>query len=260
MDHLALTAALAPIKLADLRVFDTVGSTNDEALAWLDAGASDCSLVISDEQTKGRGRFDRRWVTRPGSALAFSLILKPNQFETTKLALFAPLCGLAVHDALKDLYSLDTEIKWPNDILIQRQKCCGILVEAAWTSNQPRGIVLGIGINITPESVPPIDLLRFPATCLETSLARPVDRIQVLAAIISHILTWRPQLATKEFFAWWQDHLAFRGEQVVITQAQKPSIIGIEKGIDTAGNLVLTLENNIEMAFEVGDVHLSPMA
>lgn len=259
MDLPNIAAALAPLDLAEIKVFDSIGSTNDEALAWVDAGAKDWSLVTADEQTKGRGRFQRRWVTIPGSALAFSLILKPEPSESSRLALFAPLCGLAVHDALLEHFSLDSEIKWPNDILIQRKKCCGILVETAWTGGQPQGIVLGIGVNITPDSIPPGESQRFPAVCLETCLGRTVDRFQVLAAILSGIQKWRPRLGTLEFFDHWQKHLAFRGEHVVITQAQKSSIIGIEKGIDTEGNLVLVLKNKTEMAFEVGDVHLSPL-
>lgn len=259
MDLPNIAAALAPLGLAEIKVFDSIGSTNDEALTWVDAGAKDWSLVIADEQTKGRGRFQRRWVTNPGSALAFSLILNPIPSETTRLALFAPLCGLAVHDALLEHFSLESEIKWPNDILIQRKKCCGILVETAWLGEKPQGIVLGIGVNITPQSIPPGESQRFPAVCLETCLGRPVDRFEVLAAILSGIQNWRPRLGTPEFFDHWQRHLAFRGEHVVITQPQKSSIIGIEKGIDTEGNLVLVLKNKTEMAFEVGDVHLSPL-
>ena len=251
-----LTAAGIPT----YRYHEVIGSTNDEALAWCDHDAVDYALVIADEQTKGKGRFDRRWVTRPDSSLAFSLILKPTQKEIEKLALFAPLCGLAVHDALKEGLGLDPQIKWPNDVLLERKKCCGILVEAAWTGNHLSGVVLGIGINISAGSFPPSTDQLFSPTCLEEVTRNPVDRFLILQRVLTQIQKWRPLLGTETFFSHWQEHLAFRGEQVMIVQNEKPSIIGIEKGINPDGSLVLILENNTEAAFEVGDVHLRPCA
>ena len=259
MDRSHLSEALRNTPVAATRAFETIGSTNDEALSWADEGAADYSLVISDEQTKGRGRFNRRWVTRPGSSLAFSLILKPYPTEIENLGLFAPLCGLAVHDALKSLFNIDPQIKWPNDILIERQKCCGILVEAAWTNDRPNAVVLGIGINITRDSVPPADGQLFSAACLEDYVQSPVDRFSVLQQVLLDIQKWRTLLAAPHFFEHWTKHLAFLGEQVMIVQSEKQSIIGVEKGINQRGNLVLILDNNEEMAFEVGDVHLRPL-
>ncbi|MCX6056350.1 MAG: biotin--[acetyl-CoA-carboxylase] ligase [Chloroflexi bacterium] len=244
--------------IQELRTFDSIGSTNDEALDWIDQGAPDFALVIADHQTKGRGRFDRRWITEPGSSLAFSLILIPTIQEKTNLPLFAPLCGLAIHDAFLSLLHLDSEIKWPNDILIDGKKCSGILVEAAWMDNEINGIVLGIGINISAESVPPLDLQLFPPTCLENRFKNPIDRYQVLQEVLKFIQIWRPLIGSKRFFSEWQRHLAFKNQNVMIMHSKKQSIIGIEKGIDEQGRLVLILEENQERAFEVGDVHLRP--
>lgn len=259
MDHMQLAEALSRTPVAAFRAFETIGSTNDEALSWADAGAEDFSLVISDEQTKGRGRFNRHWVSRPGSSLAFSLLLKPSPGEIEDLSLFAPLCGLAVHDALKSLFDINPQIKWPNDILVERKKCCGILVEAAWIDGSPNAVILGIGINITRDSVPPAGGQLFSAACIEEFVPSPVDRFRVLQQVLLNIQKWRPLLGAPPFFAHWTEHLAFLGEQVMIVQSEKQSIIGIEKGIDPHGNLVLLLENNEEKAFEVGDVHLRPL-
>ncbi len=259
MDRKQLAEALSKTPVAAFRAFETIGSTNDEALTWADAGAEDFSLVISDEQTKGRGRFNRHWVSRPGSSLAFTLLLKPRPGEIEALSLFAPLCGLAVRDALKSLFNIDPQIKWPNDILIERKKCCGILVEAAWTDGRPNAVVLGIGINITRDSVPPADGQLFSAACIEAFVPSPVDRFSVLEQVLVNIQKWRPLLGTLPFFTHWTEHLAFLGEQVMIVQSEKQSIIGIEKGIDPHGNLVLLLDKNEERAFEVGDVHLRPL-
>lgn len=256
MDITTLKNKLKDVPLTGLRAFDTIGSTNDEALEWVEQDAPDFSLVIADEQTKGRGRFDRKWVTKPGSSLAFSLILKPSEAEKEKIPLFAPLCGIAVWQALLDQFNLSAEIKWPNDILINRQKCAGILVEAAWKEDQMKGVVLGIGINISPSSIPPVEHQMFPPICIETALGEPVDRFDLLAAVLNAIHDWRPMLGSQAFFDYWQEHLAFKGEWVRIEQSPKPSIIGIVNGIDPDGCLILRLPDGKDKAISIGDVHL----
>ena len=258
MDQSRLKETLNLAGIKDYQYFESIGSTNDEALAWIDTNSTEFSLVIADEQTRGKGRFNRRWLTKPGSSLAFSLILKPEPSELSRIALFAPLCGLAIHDAFKSLYSLESEIKWPNDILLEGKKCCGILVETPWVADQANGIVLGIGINLAAGSLPPPNSQLFSATCIEDVLEKKVDQFSVLLSVLQQIQKWRPFLGTPQFFNDWESHLAFKGEQVMIVQSEKQSIIGIEKGIDQNGNLVLILENNQEMIFEVGDLHLRP--
>jgi BirA family transcriptional regulator, biotin operon repressor / biotin---[acetyl-CoA-carboxylase] ligase len=259
MDETRLSEALSKTGIGEYRYFKSIGSTNDEALSWVDAGAGDFCLVLADTQTRGRGRSNRRWVTVPEASLAFSLIIKPTVTEARYIPLFAPLCGLAVRTALLNLFSLQSAIKWPNDVLLDKKKCCGILVESVWNGDQLGGIVAGIGINITSSSIPPADDQRYPATSLESELNQKIDRLQVLTEVINNMREWRTKLGTPQFFDTWQSNLAFKGEQVMIVQSEKQSIIGIEKGIDQKGNLILTLENNEEMTFEVGDVHLRPL-
>ena len=251
--------ALLHSPVSEIRAFDTIGSTNDEALQWIDADAPDFALVIADQQTQGRGRFKRQWITRPEASLAFTVIFRPNAGEAASpSSLFAPLCALAVWQALHDSLGLQAWIKWPNDILLERKKCCGILVEAVWTGEQLKGIALGIGINISADSLPPDADTRFPATWIKKYTARPVERFALLAEILNALQFWRSQLGNSEFLNTWQAHLAFRGETVRIVQNEKSSIIGIEEGIDAQGNLVLLTENNQRVTIEVGDVHLRP--
>src|SRR5664279_6508775 len=114
-----LQSILTGLPLGGLRYFDSIGSTNDDALAWARAGAPDFSLVVADAQTAGRGRLLRRWITNPGSALAFSLVLRPSTQESECLPRFSPLGAVAVRQALADLFGLPAEIKWPNDVLLE---------------------------------------------------------------------------------------------------------------------------------------------
>src|SRR5512141_2769024 len=110
-----LSAALAGLPLGGLRFFTTIGSTNDEALAWAAEGAPDQSLVVADEQTAGRGRAGRRWHTPPGAALAISLILRPTPVERTLPARTTGLAALAITQCCTAM-NLQASIKWPNDV------------------------------------------------------------------------------------------------------------------------------------------------
>src|SRR5512138_3606420 len=101
MNQNELKKALSKLPLGDIRYFDSIGSTNNEALAWATSGAEDLSLVIADEQTAGRGRLDRKWFTPKGTALAFSLILRPTAVEKPYLTRMVGLAALAVADALQ---------------------------------------------------------------------------------------------------------------------------------------------------------------
>src|SRR5512144_3335220 len=101
MNQNELKKALSKLPLGDVRYFDTIGSTNNEALAWATSGAKDLSLVIADEQTAGRGRLDRKWFTPKGTALAFSLILHPSAQEKPHLTRIVGLAALAVADSLR---------------------------------------------------------------------------------------------------------------------------------------------------------------
>jgi BirA family biotin operon repressor/biotin-[acetyl-CoA-carboxylase] ligase len=255
MDESSLRATLAGLSIPALRFFDTVGSTNDEALAWAEAGAPDWALVAADRQTGGRGRLGRRWVTNLGAALAFSLIIRLSREELAYAALFSPFAALGVADALEQL-GLSAEVKWPNDVLLGRKKVCGILAEAAWQGADLRGFVIGIGVNVAPDSIPPSGELMFPATCVEHELGRPLDRLILLASILANLHHARAQIGQPAFFQAWRERLAFRDELVEIIPPGQPAVQGTLKGVDAEGNLLLTLPSGTEMRFAAGDVRL----
>src|ERR1044071_8233560 len=117
MNQHDLKKALSKLPLGDMRYFESIGSTNDEALAWAATDSPDLSLIIADEQTAGRGRLDRKWFTPSGTALAFSLILRPTPEEKPFLTRIVGLAALAVAEAVQKR-ELRAQIKWPNDVLI----------------------------------------------------------------------------------------------------------------------------------------------
>jgi len=250
------TEALSRLPVPAYHYHDSVPSTNDLARDWAESGAPDGAIVITDEQTAGRGRMSRRWLTPPGCALALSLVLHPTAQEMTKPALFSPLGGLALAIALEERYTLTPEIKWPNDVLLNGRKTSGILAESLWQDGAVQAVILGIGVNVAPPSVPPADQVQFPATCVETAAGRPVDRINLLDALLHALFYWRARLTTPAFLHAWEKRLAFMGEPVQLTRIGQPPITGRLTGITPLGELRLTMPNGEKKNFPAGDLHL----
>jgi BirA family biotin operon repressor/biotin-[acetyl-CoA-carboxylase] ligase len=110
MNVFTITTKLSGLPVPQVRYFDTIGSTNDEAISWAASGAAEGCLVVADQQTSGRGRLGRRWVTTPGAALAFSLILHPHPAEQAQSRFFTALGALAVCQGLETSVGLSAQI------------------------------------------------------------------------------------------------------------------------------------------------------
>jgi len=256
----SLKHILSPLPLASIHFFEEISSTNVYALNLL-AEQTICengTLVIANAQTAGRGRFERKWVTQPGSSLAFTLILSPSAQEAQKNVLFSPLGALSVCMALEKM-GLSPEIKWPNDVLLDGKKMCGILAESYWFGQWLKGIVLGIGVNVGLSSIPPTEALLFPATCIEAYSQHPVDRIEFLHEVLRYIFLLREEILEDSFIQAWDKRLAFRGEEVAILQKNSEDIKGVLLGISANGQLRLGITPTKEIEILVGDVKLRPM-
>ena len=254
-----LKKSLSRLPLGDIRYFDSIGSTNDEALAWAASDAPDLSVVIADEQTAGRGRLDRKWFTPKGTALALSVVLRPAPEEGPHLTRIVGLAALAVTTALQKR-GLDARIKWPNDILIHGRKVCGILVESVWSGEDVDGVVIGVGVNALQGSVPPGETLKFPATSLEEEVGQPVDRVELLHNILASLIELRPRLGTDEFITEWDRLLAFRGENVQVETEKTSTIVGEIHGLEADGSLRIRNEHGEFVTVRFGDVRLRPHA
>jgi BirA family biotin operon repressor/biotin-[acetyl-CoA-carboxylase] ligase len=259
MNQNELKKVLSRLPLGDIRYFDSIGSTNNEALAWATGGAKDLSLVIADEQTAGRGRLDRKWFTPKGTALAFSLILRPTAAEKPHLTRIVGLAAIAIADSLRTR-ELAAQIKWPNDVLLNGRKIAGILVESVWSGEEVDCVVIGIGMNVLKDAVPSADLLLFPATSLEESLGAAVEREKILHDILAGMIALRPHLGSDSFIASWEKALAFRGEQVQVEQGDGSVLVGKLLGLESDGSLKLSDETGKSITVRFGDVRLRPRA
>lgn len=166
--------------------FPETSSTNDDASAMADAGASDGTLVIAAAQTAGRGRLGRRWYSPPGAGLYFSLL-----FRSARVAPYLTLAaGVAVARGIQTATGLPVEIKWPNDVVTassggpgRRRKLAGVLAEGSSSADGLQHVVLGIGINLSAAAYP--RELADRASSLEAELGRPVDGWRVLGNVLT---------------------------------------------------------------------------
>ena len=259
MNQSELKKALSKLPLGDVSYFESIGSTNNEALAWAAGGAKDLSLVIADEQTAGRGRLDRKWFTPRGTALAFSLILRPRPEEKPYITRVVGLAALAVADALRTR-GLVSQVKWPNDVLLNGRKVAGILIESVWSGEEVDCLVIGIGLNVLKGAAPSDELLQFPATSLEHALGPDVERGKILHDILAGVIALRPHIGTDSFIALWEKALAYRGEQVRVEEGNGVSTTGRLLGLESDGSLKLNTEAGKSLTVRFGDVRLRPDA
>ncbi len=171
----------------DIFVYREVSSTNNIARLMALAGAPEGTIVISSSQTagKGRGRMNRQWLCPPRQGLLMSMVLRPA-ISMQLVPQLTLLCAVAVAETIKGLTSGAAGIKWPNDVLLEGKKVCGILAEVNFANGQPEHVIIGLGINVN-QSLPDL-----PADCRETTtslkieLGQQVARLSVLTQFIQH--------------------------------------------------------------------------
>jgi BirA family biotin operon repressor/biotin-[acetyl-CoA-carboxylase] ligase len=270
MDQALLIAYLQDLDLPGVRFFPTIDSTNDEAWRWVDTAAPHAALVVADEQTAGRGRHDRRWITSSGSGLAFSLVLRSPPLDALHLNRLVGLAALAICKSLRSMYTIKAQIKWPNDILLNQHKAAGILVETRWMGEKLDAAVVGIGINIAPESVSPRILsptgLNFPVTCVDDVVGHQIDRWELLHAILAMFFRLMSRLATPGFIAEWQAYLAYRDQWVELNVEPSgqpalpshPTQVGKLVGLNANGALQLLTTSAELVTVQVGELQLRP--
>ena len=241
-------------------------STNAVARALAEGGAREGLLVVAEAQSAGRGRAGRRWITTEGTALAFSLVLRPA-VPPPQAARLTMLAGLAVCEAIEQVCGVPAALKWPNDILVGGRKAGGILLEAVSgggpdvTPDDERleFAILGIGLNI--EQAPPPDEVDFPATALQLEAGRVVDRLKLLRAILQRLEAHYPRLAASEAGGLrdeWAARLAWMGEPVV-AHTPEGDYDGLAEATDVDGALIVQLASGERVRVRAGDVQLRRM-
>ncbi len=244
---------------AELHFHRTLGSTNDEAAALARRGAPEWTLVVADEQTSGRGRGGRAWLTPPGSAIALTILLRPPALPPEAVTGWSALGALAVTEAL-EAHGADAQIKWPNDVLLAGKKVAGVLAEGSWSGEALEYVVVGVGVNVTPASVPKEAGLDYPATYVEAAVGHSIDRSALLADILAGVRRWYPRVGSEGLVEAWERRLAFRGCEVWITdEGGSNAHRGTVEGLLPDGRLILRTGPGPSLLLRPEGSHLRPV-
>ena len=231
---------------------DSISSTMDEARREAEVGAPEGTVVIAEEQTAGRGRFSRTWVSPKGLNLLFSILLRPEPASVPRISMAS---SLAVAKAIQNFTGLVPTIKWPNDVQLQGRKTCGILSESSLEDIGVKYTIVGIGVNVNfdPRLVPEI---ADTATSIARELGSPVSRYGLLKAILEefeplYLAVNRGESLREEWSVLLDTlgrHIRVRwGEQIHEGSAQE---------VDDDGNLILLLLDGSPLKINAGDVTL----
>jgi BirA family biotin operon repressor/biotin-[acetyl-CoA-carboxylase] ligase len=257
-----------------VEVLASTGSTNADLLARAAAGAPEGVVLAAEEQTAGRGRLGRSWVSPPRAALTFSVLVRPDTVPPARRGWLPLLAGVSVASAVRAVAGVDARLKWPNDVLAGPAKLAGILAEAAGDA-----VVVGIGLNVStePGELPPPGPAPggpLPATSLRVlaatgpAAAGPVgsaDRERLLTEILAAFEHW--------YQAWRQpggdpDRCGLRaeytrlcvtiGRQVRVELPGGQPLSGLAAGVDSDGRLLVRVSpagaSGAEVRVAAGDV------
>lgn len=244
-DYVNLEGTLAP---RPVRYFDQIGSTNDEALAWLRDNAPPGAVVVADEQTSGRGRMGRGWQTPPHSALALSYVLYPPPTALNRVSMIG---ALAIAELTESLGAQRVGIKWPNDVQIAGLKVSGVLPESAWDGERLLGSVLGLGVNVR------VDFTGTPlaetATSLQSATASPLDRVDLLRRLLDRLDHWTAHIESDVLFTAWSQRLTTIGHAVTVSHT---GMHGTAEAVDAEGALLVRDAAGIMHRVIAGDIAL----
>jgi BirA family transcriptional regulator, biotin operon repressor / biotin---[acetyl-CoA-carboxylase] ligase len=236
----------------------TTTSTSDEAHRAAKRGAPHGATWVAEEQTAGRGRRGRIWMSPPGEGLLFSVLMRVG-CAPARLPPIALLAGLAVRDAVaRAAAASPISIKWPNDVLASGRKVAGILVEASTVGSRVEAVVVGIGINVHTRSFPCDLAARATSVALAAAGGPPPDRAALLADVLAlldrdlHVVVQQGLgllRARLEAVDW------LRGRRV----RSDRGLEGVACGIDDEGRLLVRGEGGVVDGWMAGEVTLVPM-
>ena len=234
--------------------FDATDSTNVQAKRLAEAHAPHGTLVVSDRQDGGKGRRGRSWASPSGVGIWMSLILRP-EIAPSSASMLTLAAALAVREGIQEETGLSPLIKWPNDLVLNGKKICGILTEMSTELMEIQYVITGIGINVNQREFPPE--IRDTATSLSQEAGRSFRRSSLIAAILkafekdyaAFLKTGDLSLLLEEYNAC----LVNRGKEVCILDPSG-EYRAVAEGIDENGSLLVTLPDGTRREIISGEV------
>ncbi|MBE2221045.1 MAG: biotin--[acetyl-CoA-carboxylase] ligase [Anaerolineae bacterium] len=269
MDDLTKTAVMPALKTIWLghayEYVDTISSTND-VLKQRVAEENEEKLphgmvLVTDYQSKGRGRLGRRWEAQPGTSLMLSLLLRPD-WPAERALWLTMMAGLAAAEAIERLTVVPISLKWPNDVGVERDgvwyKLGGLLVEGSVAQNgrlQSAVVGMGLNVNMMPEQLPEGIT---PVTSLLVAGGQPIDRQALLLAFLVRMEAWyETAVVGQSPVTAWAKRLVTLGREVQVRQGEE-LIVGTAVGVDEWGQLRIKTGDGSMHTITTGDVTLRP--
>ncbi len=216
-------------------------STNDEIKRFAVKGYSHGTVVWAERQTKGRGRLGKSWSSGEGG-LFFSVLLRPSTERTVVPGMITLSAGIAVAEAVRE-HGIEVGLKWPNDVIVNGKKACGILAEASFNDGVAESVVLGIGVNVNIKDFP--DELREIATSMYLETGRITDRRLVLSSILKIFGSLYDEASWDEnaqVIGRYKELCLNIGKPVILTKAVTGERVeGVGADIDANGGLIIRL-------------------
>ncbi|GAB5561331.1 MAG: biotin--[acetyl-CoA-carboxylase] ligase [Synoicihabitans sp.] len=260
LDALLIEARLPPSQSCRVITLESVDSTNDEAMRQLSQGTQTPLVVIAQEQTQGRGRLGRDWLSEPNGNLYLSFAFTPEATPDT-LPTITPWIGVNLCNLLASYARVSPQIKWPNDIQLNGLKVGGILTEARLDSDRIREVVIGCGLNLTPPADGWSGALKGRAIALSEVAASAIDLNHFAAAMVGRLITACRTFHSGTFHdrlaELWHRYDALRDREISLIHGNR-TITGIAHGIDADGSLLLKEHQKDDIRrFRAGEVTLA---
>lgn len=233
-----------------LYYLEETGSTNNDCKHYLENGDTHGTLVVAGMQNSGKGRRGRTWISPPGTTISFSLGLKPD-FMPDKASMLTLVMALAVSKAIKQVTGLETGIKWPNDIVVNKKKVCGILTEMSAEMDYIDNVIIGVGINVNQESFE--EEIAQTATSLHIEMGQKVSRAAIIQAAMEYFEFYYEKFVEScdlsTIIGEYNEKLVNLSAQVRVLDP-RGEYDGVAKGIDEEGQLLVEkLDGSLEKVY-----------
>ncbi len=238
----------------EVRYFDLTDSTNVQARILAEEGAPHGTLVVADRQTGGKGRRGRSWESPGGEGIWMSVLLRPKM-NPVNASMLTLVMALAAEKGIREVCGLESQIKWPNDLVLNKKKICGILTEMSTDQMEIQYVIIGIGINVCQTEFP--EEIRATATSLYLESGEQTARSKIIGAIMVSLEEYYEKFMETEDMSGlieeYNQRLVNLNNEVCIL-APSGDFRGVSTGINKAGGLMVRLEDGSETEVISGEV------
>jgi len=246
---------------ANIILYETVNSTNSAAKELGGTGAPEGTVVLAEEQTAGRGRMGRLWLSPGYANLLFSLLLRPKM-EADQVFILTMVFALATSEAVEEISDISAMIKWPNDIYVAGKKLAGMLTEFSVKGKMVEYVVLGLGLNVNWHPADVADAgkgeksILYPATSILKETGRRISRADLLVRILKRFESYYREVmdgSVGQFYERWNQRSVLLDKRVEI-ETVDGRVSGTALRIDGKGSLIILDDKGNEKRILNGDV------